>query len=133
MAQQIPEDTAKRARQKTERVIKSLRPPTRTGRLIVWAAPFLVGPAVEYGVRLAEERGPGLAARGADIAKRKAPIAAHTAKETAAGRARRLRERRRSRPLGRTFGARGSGADSGGAGRGWSGNEEPTGWEREAP
>lgn len=94
MAQQTGEDNAKRARRHTERVIKSLRPPTRVGKLVVWAAPYVVGPAVEHGVRFAEERGPELAAWGAALAKEKVPAVAqatrtelatavHTAREKA--------------------------------------------------
>jgi hypothetical protein len=80
MTQQTGDDNAKRARRHTERVIRSLRPPTRLGKLVVWAAPYVVGPAVEYGVRLAEERGPELAGMGAAIVKEKAPEVAHAAK-----------------------------------------------------
>ncbi len=94
MTQQPGEDNAKRARRHTERVIKSLKPPTRVAKLAVWVAPFIVGPAVEYGVRFAEERGPVIAAKGAALAKEKAPevaraaktelvAAAHTAREKA--------------------------------------------------
>lgn len=83
MAEQAPEDNAKKARRHTERVIKSLKPPTRTGKLIVWAAPYIIGPAVEYGVRLAEEHGPELAAKGAAVAKRKAPEVAAAVRERA--------------------------------------------------
>ncbi len=83
MAKQAEEDNAKKARRHTERVIKSLRPPTRLGKLVVWVAPYIVGPAVEYGVRFAEERGPELAAKGAAAARRKAPVAAAAVKEKA--------------------------------------------------
>lgn len=83
MAQQTGEDNAKRARRHTERVIKSLRPPTRVGKLVVWAAPYVVGPAVEYGVRFAEERGPELAAKGAALAKEKVPAVVAAIKEKA--------------------------------------------------
>jgi hypothetical protein len=81
MAQPVGDDTAKKARRHTERVIKSLHPPTRTGKLIVWAAPYIVGPVVEYGVRFAEERGPELAGKGAAIAREKAPAVAAAVKQ----------------------------------------------------
>ena len=148
MPQQTGEDHAKRARRHTERVIKSLRPPTQVGKIVVWAAPYVVGPAVEYGVRFAEERGPELAAMGVAIAKAKAPAvvqtakteavaAAHTAKEKAPAVARtavntvallaqRVQERRRGG---------GSRDTNGPAGRGstdeWEGYEERTGWEEQ--
>jgi hypothetical protein len=53
------------------------------GRLVVWVTPYVVGPAVEYGVRFAEERGPELAGKGAAIAKDKAPAAAAAVREKA--------------------------------------------------
>jgi len=157
MAQQTGEDNAKRARRHTERVIKSLRPPTSVGKLVVWAAPYVVGPAVEYGVRFAEERGPELAAKGAALAKEKvpavaqaartelataahtarekAPVFAHTAKEKAPVVARAAMDTvvlfaQRVQERRRSGGAQ---EPHGAAGRErtdeWEGDEERTGWE----
>lgn len=93
MPQQTGEDNAKRARRQTERVIKSLRPPTQVGKLAVWAAPYVVGPAVEYGVRFAEEKGPELAAMGVAIARAKAPAVVQAAKTEAVAAAHTAREK----------------------------------------
>jgi hypothetical protein len=83
MTEPAEDDNAKKARKHAERVIRSIKPPTRTGKLVVWIAPYVVGPAVEHGVRFAEEHGPELAGKGAAIARQTAPAVVAAVKQRA--------------------------------------------------
>jgi hypothetical protein len=79
MAMTSSDEHAQRARRKIEQMMRSIRPTTRTRKVLVILGAPLVGALTEQTVKTIEQRGPELAAKGAKLAKEKLPLAAEGA------------------------------------------------------
>jgi ElaB/YqjD/DUF883 family membrane-anchored ribosome-binding protein len=91
------DDPAKEARRRVERALRSRKPTTARGKVVMEVGLLVAPPLVEQGVRLVQKKGPELARKGADMAKEKLPDVARRTKKKAKELRVKIRERR-SRP-----------------------------------